>query len=58
MSSSRSNSKSFRKVFDMANGSTLGISLPKEITVKLSIRHGDYVQVIQDDERIVVEKVE
>ena len=41
----------------MANGNSLGICLPKGMTVKLSIRHGDFVKVSQDQERIVIEKV-
>jgi antitoxin component of MazEF toxin-antitoxin module len=41
----------------MANGNSLGICLPKEFTVNLSIVHGNYVKVSQEQERIVIEKV-
>jgi antitoxin component of MazEF toxin-antitoxin module len=50
--------KEFRKVFDMANGNSLGICLPKEMTVRLSIKHGDFVKVCQEDGKLVIEKVD
>jgi antitoxin component of MazEF toxin-antitoxin module len=40
----------------MASGNSLGICLPKEMTVSLSIRQGDFVKVIQKEKRIVIEK--
>ena len=52
-----SSSKKFRKVIDMANGQSFGICLPKQFIVKLSIGHGDFVKVSQEEERIVIEKV-
>jgi antitoxin component of MazEF toxin-antitoxin module len=49
--------KEFRKVFDMAGGNSLGICLPKEMTISLSIRQGDFVKVVQEEKRIVIEKI-
>jgi hypothetical protein len=49
--------KEFRKVIDMASGKSLGICLPKEMTTSLSIRQGDFVKVIQEEKRIVIEKI-
>jgi antitoxin component of MazEF toxin-antitoxin module len=41
----------------MAGGNSLGICLPKEMTVILSIRQGDFVKVVQEQKRIVIEKI-
>jgi len=41
----------------MAGGISLGICLPKEMTISLSIRQGDFVKIIQEQKRIVIEKI-
>jgi len=41
----------------MANGNSLGICLPKDMTIGLSIRRGDFVKIHREEERIVIERV-
>ena len=46
----------YRKVYDIANHQSLGITLPKKLMLNLKITCGDFVKVRQEEERIVIEK--
>jgi len=46
----------YRKVYDVANHQSLGITLPKQLTLNLEISTGDFVKVRQEEKRIVIEK--
>jgi hypothetical protein len=46
----------YRKVYDVANHQSLGITLPKHLAISLSITSGDFVKMHQEEKRIVIEK--
>lgn len=47
----------YRKLIDMAGGNSFGICIPKQIIKNLSIGPGEFVKVIQEKDRIVIQKV-
>jgi len=46
----------YRKVLEMASGLSLGICLPKQFMVRLSLAAGDFVKVHQEEDRIIIER--
>ncbi len=48
----------YRKLMRMASGKTIALCLPKRFAVDLGIGYGDFVKIHQEEQRIVIEKVE
>ena len=46
----------YRKVYEMAQGLSTGVCLPKNYTKDLDIKSGDFVKISQEGRRIIIEK--
>jgi hypothetical protein len=49
---------SYRKVQGIVGENSFSIILPKHYAINLGIRKGDYVKVVQEGKRLVIEKAE
>jgi antitoxin component of MazEF toxin-antitoxin module len=56
MTSSKVSELEYRKVYEMAQGLSTGLCLPKHYAQNLGIKSGDFVKVSQEGQRIIIEK--
>jgi antitoxin component of MazEF toxin-antitoxin module len=57
MTSSKVSELEYRKVYEIAQGLSTGLCLPKNYTQNLGIKGGDFVKISQEGQRIIIEKV-
>lgn len=48
----------YRKIHDLGSGQSAGISIPKQYLKNLSLLSGDFVKMSQEDNRIIIQKIE
>lgn len=46
-----------RKIFSKKGTSSVFVNIPKSITEKLKLSSGDYVEVKEDENKIIIEKI-
>ena len=56
MDSNKTVEFTYKRIQSIGQGHSGGISLPKKYLNKMGLTAGDFVKVIQDDGRIVIEK--
>ena len=52
----RLSKEEYRKVYEMANGFSAGICIPKQYLKNLSLVAGDFVKIHQEENTIVIQK--
>ena len=48
----------YRKIHDLGSGQSAGICIPKKYLKNLTLISGDFVKMRQEDNRIIIQKIE
>jgi hypothetical protein len=57
MKETKNNNLEYRKIQGLVGDQSFSLVLPKAYATNLGIQRGDFVKVIQDGQKIIIEKV-